>query len=128
MEGLTRILFVEDDADIRTIAQLALEAVGGFTVAVCESGDEALAVAPGFQPDLMLLDVMMPGMDGPATLFALKQHPSLAATPAIFMTARVQRHEVEQYRELGAIDIIPKPFDPLLLPATIAGIWARTRP
>lgn len=127
MEGLTRILFVEDDPDIRTIAQLALEAVGGYTVAVCESGDEALSVAPGFRPDLMLLDVMMPGMDGPTTLAALKRLPSLATTPVIFMTARVQRHEVEQYRVLGAIDIIPKPFDPLLLPETIAKIWSRSK-
>lgn len=122
---LRRILYVEDEPDIRAIAQLALESVGGFTVAACDSGQEALEKAPGFAPDLILLDVMMPGMDGPSTLDALRRMEHTAATPVIFMTAKVQPHEVAQYQELGALDVIAKPFDPMQLPADIQGIWER---
>ena len=87
---LARILYVEDEPDIRAIAQMALEAVGGFTVIACASGSEALANAPGASADLLLLDVMMPGMDGPSTLKALRELSATAQTPVIFMTAKVQ--------------------------------------
>ncbi len=120
---LARILYVEDEPDIRAIAQMALEAVGGFTVIACASGSEALANAPGASADLLLLDVMMPGMDGPSTLKALRELPATASTPVIFMTAKVQAAEVAQYRELGAIDVIHKPFDPMELSAQISRIW-----
>lgn len=121
---LARILYVEDEPDIRMVAQMALEAVGGFTVIACPSGSEALAAAPTAQADLLLLDVMMPGMDGPSTLKALRALPATAATPVIFMTAKVQAAEVAQYRALGAIDVIHKPFDPMALSAQISRIWA----
>ena len=120
---LARILYVEDEPDIRAIAQMALEAVGGFTVIACASGSEALATAPGANADLLLLDVMMPGMDGPSTLKALRELPATANTPVIFMTAKVQAAEVAQYRELGAIDVIHKPFDPMELATQINRIW-----
>ena len=120
---LARILYVEDEPDIRAIAQMALEAVGGFTVIACASGNEALANAPGAGADLLLLDVMRPGMDGPSTLKALRELPATANTPVIFMTAKVQAAEVAQYRELGAIDVIHKPFDPMELSAQINRIW-----
>ncbi|MDO9258321.1 MAG: response regulator [Pseudomonadota bacterium] len=122
---LARILYVEDEPDIRMVAQMALEAVGGFTVIACPSGSEALAAAPTAQADLLLLDVMMPGMDGPSTLKALRALPATADTPVIFMTAKVQAAEVAQYRELGAIDVIHKPFDPMELSAQISRIWAQ---
>jgi len=122
---LARILYVEDEPDIRAVAQMALEAVGGFTVIACSSGSEALAAAPTAQADLLLLDVMMPGMDGPSTLKALRALPATAGTPVIFMTAKVQAAEVAQYRELGAIDVIHKPFDPMELSAQISHIWAQ---
>ena len=122
-KSLARILYVEDEPDIRAIAQMALEAVGGFTVIACASGSEALANAPGANADLLLLDVMMPGMDGPSTLKALRELPGTAQTPVIFMTAKVQAAEVAQYRELGAIDVIHKPFDPMELAAQINRIW-----
>ncbi len=121
---LCRILYVEDEPDIRAIAQMALEALGGFTVIACASGSEALAAAPTASADLLLLDVMMPGMDGPGTLKALRALPATAGTPVIFMTAKVQAAEVAQYRELGAIDVIHKPFDPMELSAQISRIWA----
>jgi len=122
---LARILYVEDEPDIRMVAQMALEAVGGFTVIACPSGSEALAAAPTAQADLLLLDVMMPGMDGPSTLKALRALPATADTPVIFMTAKVQAAEVAQYRELGAIDVIHKPFDLMELSAQISRIWAQ---
>lgn len=121
---LSRILYVEDEPDIRLIAQMALEAVGGFTVIVCASGQDALTAAPASQADLLLLDVMMPGMDGPSTLKALRELPATADTPVIFMTAKVQATEVTAYKALGAIDVIPKPFDPMELSAQIQRIWA----
>jgi len=121
---LQRVLCVEDEADIRTVVQIALLDLGGMQLEVCSSGPEALAAAPGFAPDLILLDVMMPGMDGPATLAALRALPSFRATPVVFMTAKAQSHEVARYRQLGALDVIVKPFDPMTLAETLRGIWA----
>lgn len=123
-QTLARILYVEDEPDIRAVAQMALEAVGGFTVIACSSGSEALAAAPTAQADLLLLDVMMPGMDGPSTLKALRDMPATAATPVIFMTAKVQAAEVAVYKSLGALEVIPKPFDPMELSTQIQRIWA----
>ncbi|MGH8805418.1 MAG: response regulator [Polaromonas sp.] len=121
---LSRILYVEDEPDIRVVAQMALEAVGGFTVIACAGGREALSAAPDARVDLLLLDVMMPGMDGPSTLQALRELPATANTPVIFMTAKVQATEVAAYKALGALDVIPKPFDPMELSAQIQRIWA----
>ena len=78
-----------------------------------------------FAPDLVLLDVMMPDMDGPATLRALRQLPGMAALPVVFMTAKVQPQEVAEYRARGALDVIAKPFDPMTLAAQVREIWAR---
>src|SRR5687767_3643058 len=97
---LNRILYVEDDADIQEIASMALTAIGGFTLEACSSGAAAVSAAPAFAPDLILLDVMMPNMDGPTTLQELRRLPQTADTPVIFMTAKVQPHEVARYKEL----------------------------
>ncbi|WP_266168285.1 response regulator [Dyella subtropica] len=122
-KSLQRILYVEDEPDIQAVARIALEAVGGFELHVCNSGQEALDAAPSFDPDLILLDVMMPGMDGPSTLSALRELPALSKTPVVFMTAKVQNAEVAHYRQLGAVDVIAKPFDPMTLSTTLHGIW-----
>lgn len=124
-DTLNKILYVEDEADIATIARIALEDIGGFTLKYCSSGAEALIAVADFQPDLILLDVMMPGMDGPATLQALRQLPALRDTPAIFMTAKVQPHEVAQYLALGALEVIPKPFDPMQLADNLRCCWEK---
>ena len=124
-DTLTRILYVEDEPDIQTVARLALETLGGFAVEICSSGTEALSRASDFQPQLFLLDVMMPGMDGPTTLRMLRELPGFADTPAIFMTAKVQPGEVAHYLELGAMDVIPKPFDPMTLSNQVKAIWAQ---
>ena len=120
---LSRILYVEDEPDIRFVAEMALQAVGGFTVITCASGEEALGAAPEARADLLLLDVMMPGMDGPGTLKALRALPATAHTPVIFMTAKVQAAEVAVYKALGALEVIAKPFDPMTLAAQIQRIW-----
>ena len=123
--ALEKILYVEDDPDIRAIGAFALESVGGLTVRACGSGAEAVAAAAEFEPQLLLLDVMMPQMDGPATLQALRALDVTASTPAVFMTAKVQPREIEHYGRLGAIDVIAKPFDPMTLAAQVRAIFER---
>lgn len=120
---LQKIMMVEDEPDIQSIAKLALENIGGFTVEICSSGQEALDNVCKYNPQLILLDVMMPGMDGPTTLKALRQIPEIENTPIIFMTAKVQPQEVANYKALGAVDVIPKPFDPMALSDAIKEIW-----
>jgi two-component system, OmpR family, response regulator len=120
---LDRILYVEDDPDIQAIAVMVLDSISGFTLEPCSSGNEALTKAEAFAPDLILLDVMMPGMDGPETLQALRKIPSLEKTPVIFMTAKVQPQEVQGYLDLGAVGVIAKPFDPMTLSDQLREIW-----
>ena len=122
---LHRILLVDDEADIRTIARLALEAVGGFEVRECPSGLAAPQTAADYQPQLILMDVMMPVQDGPETLKALRATPGLPPIPVVFMTAKVQPQEVSALRSLGALDVIAKPFDPMTLAQTVRQIWER---
>lgn len=123
MKQLQRVLYVEDEPDIQAIAQLALEMVGGLTVKICASGTEAMAQAAGFAPDMILLDVMMPEMDGPTTFTALRAQPELADTPVAFMTAKVQPDEIAELKALGALDVITKPFDPMTLADEVRAIW-----
>jgi two-component system OmpR family response regulator len=123
---LTKILYAEDEADIRSIAQIALEDIGGFTLKYCNSGQEALDSAEEFQPDLLLLDVMMPGMDGPTCLRKLREKPALANIPAIFMTAKIQMKEIAEYKEMGVLEVINKPFDPMRLAQQIREYWDKS--
>ena len=127
MAELKRILYAEDEPDIQAIAKIALETVGGFELKICNNGEEALANAVSYAPDLLLFDVMMPGMDGPSAFKAIKEMPELANTPAIFMTAKVQPTEVAEYKAFGAIDVIAKPFDPMTLAEQIKTIWQKHR-
>jgi diguanylate cyclase (GGDEF)-like protein len=127
MNSLKQILVVEDDPDIQKIIRLALETVGGFKATVTGSGQEALAALDRCQPDLLLLDVMMPGMDGPTTLGQIRQHSEYRNTPAIFLTAKAQTHEVAHLLALGAIAVIAKPFDPMGLAAEIRQHWRHSR-
>lgn len=125
MSELKRILYVEDEPDIRAVAELALSAVGGFELCTCDCGEQAVREAVAFAPQLMILDVMMPGMDGPSTLRALRELPEMAGVPAIFMTAKVQPDEVKQLLALGALEVIPKPFDPMTLAQRVTTVWER---
>jgi two-component system OmpR family response regulator len=123
MSKLQRIIYIEDDQDIQDIVRLVLEDIAGFTVHFCSSGKDAVREAAAFSPDLILLDVMMGGMDGPATLAALRSQPSLADTPAVFMTAKALPSEVARLRLLGVLDVITKPFDAPNLPARLQTLW-----
>jgi two-component system, OmpR family, response regulator len=122
---VNRVLYVEDEANIRAVGVFSLEEVGGFIVEPAESGQEALKKAGSFEPDLILLDVMMPGMDGIATFKALRARVDTSQVPVIFMTAKVQPHEVQGYKDLGAIAVIAKPFDPVTLPDEVRALWVR---
>lgn len=123
MPALKRITYVEDEPDVRAVVNLALEKVGGFAVDPCCSGVQALERAPGFGPDLILLDVMMPGMDGEETFLKLRDMPVLASVPIAFMTANSQTREIERYLALGADGVVPKPFDVITLPERLHVIW-----
>jgi two-component system, OmpR family, response regulator len=122
---LTRILLVEDDPDIREIAEMALGAVGGFEVLACGTGGEALRRLGDFHPQLAVVDVMMPGMDGPGLMAAMRERPDTRALPIVFMTAKVQPEEMTRWRNLGAADVIAKPFDPMKLADRLRDIWGK---
>lgn len=124
---LRKILFVDDEPDIQEVVGMALELTPGLEIKTCGSGREALEMAPAYRPDLVVLDVMMPEMDGPATLRAMRTLPGLAETPVIFMTAKAQPTEIARFKQAGAADVIAKPFDPMKLGERIAGIWERVR-
>jgi CheY-like chemotaxis protein len=114
-----RILHVDDEPDIREVVEISLGLDPDFATRSCGSGEEALVAAIDWQPDIILCDVMMPMMDGPATLIRLRQNASTAAIPVIFMTARAQTRELDRFRSLGALGVIPKPFDPMTLAASV---------
>lgn len=120
---LNRIMCVDDNLDILTITKFTLEAMGGFSVMTCESAQEALEKVDTFDPDLFVLDVMMPEIDGPTRFQKLRDLPKWESTPIMFMTAKCQDHEVAKLMELGSIGVIPKPFDPVELPTRLIQIW-----
>jgi CheY-like chemotaxis protein len=117
-----KVLLVDDQEDIRKIGRLSLEAVGKHQVVVASNAAEALLLARDL-PDLILMDMMMPGTDGLSTLAELRGTPGLSSIPVLFMTAKVQRSEVEDYLRAGAIGVIQKPFDPMTLPSEIERIF-----
>ncbi|MGJ8596309.1 response regulator [Sulfitobacter sp.] len=116
---MIKLLHVEDDADIREIAMMALELSGEFEVVQCSSGADALDKVKSFTPDVFLLDMMMPGMTGRETLDQIRKDSTFATIPAIFMTARAQHSEIEELLMNGAAEVISKPFDPMALPDQI---------
>jgi CheY-like chemotaxis protein len=120
-----KILIVDDDPDIRFIAALSLRRVGGMDVVEADSGVEAVRKALEQQPDVILLDMMMPSMDGTATLATLRATAGTATIPVIFLTAKTVQVEVERMRALGAAGVLTKPFDPRTLPSEIMALLAR---
>lgn len=121
----TRILYVDDEPDIREVAAMSLELDSEFEVRTAASGVEALPLASEWKPDLILLDVMMPVMDGPTTFARLKEQPDTAVIPVVFITARAQAQEVKGFKSLGAKGVIAKPFDPMSLASTVRGYLSR---
>jgi len=122
-DALSRVLTVDDDPYLQEILVCVLEEVGRFTVKSCGSGKEALGCVESFMPELILLDVMMPDMDGPTTMLRMRQIPALAKIPVVFVTAKAGPKDIESYMSLGAAGVIPKPFDGLKLPEQIKDIW-----
>ncbi|MDF3809439.1 MULTISPECIES: response regulator [Rhodopseudomonas] len=114
-----RLLHIDDESDIREIVEISLGLDSAFEIRSCGSGEEGLTVAADWLPDVILLDVMMPLMDGPATLARLRENPNTHAIPVIFMTARAQTRELDRFRALGAVGVISKPFDPMTLAASV---------
>jgi len=123
--NLKRILYVEDDEDIAEVAVMALEALGNFEVTHCLSGKSAIESYLSVAPQLVLIDVMMPEMDGLETITELTKEYGPSLAPFIFMTARAQLHEQAVYREMGALEVIIKPFDPLTLCGDIEKVWSQ---
>lgn len=120
--GAKRILIIDDDSEILAVAQLTLKTVGGWQVATATSGMEGLTIAEAEKPDAILLDVMMPDMDGIATFQALQANSATQAIPVIFMTAKVQASEQKRFASLGVAATIVKPFKAMKLPAQISEI------
>jgi CheY-like chemotaxis protein len=120
-------LIVDDDSDIREVARLSLELIGGWAVSEAEGGSEAIEQARTLGPDVILLDVMMPGIDGVATLRVLAHDPRTSQIPVIFLTAKAQNGELRRLEAAGACGLIPKPFDPMRLAQEIEAILSAAR-
>ncbi len=123
MSELNHVACVEDDSDIRSIVELALGDLGGMNVSLFENGAAAVAGMEETAPQMILLDVMMPGMDGLETLSRLRAMPALSNTPCVFMTAKAQPSEIHRYVEAGALGVITKPFDPMTLADQVRDFW-----
>ncbi|MFN2645845.1 MAG: response regulator [Burkholderiales bacterium] len=123
--ALERICYVEDDEDIQRIVRMSLERVGKMTVEVVSDPNLAIAVITRFKPDLVMLDWMMPGMDGPALFRRMKVEPETAALPVVFITAKATQRDMDELVALGAAGTISKPFSPRDLPDQLRAIWAK---
>ena len=122
---LQRISYVEDDEDIQRIVRMSLERVGKMTVDVVSDSTTAIARMASFKPDLVMLDWMMPGMDGPTLFKKMKEDPQTAALPVVFITAKAQSRDMAELMALGAAGTISKPFSPKDLPEQLRQIWAK---
>ena len=122
-DALRKILCAEDDPDIRTILDFSLTGVGGYELCLCANGAEAVERAEAFAPDLVLLDVMMPTLDGPGAMRALRAKPAMRDTPIVLMSARALPDEIETLLAHGATGVIVKPFDPVALPDNLKIYW-----
>lgn len=124
MAELKKILHIEDEEDIREVALMVLELLGGFQVMQTDCGSAALAIVEDFAPDLLLVDVQMPGLTGPETLKEIRRIPNFENTPAIFMTAKLVGFEAESLMVAADLGLIGKPFDPITLSEEIRALWA----
>jgi CheY-like chemotaxis protein len=123
MAELKKILYAEDEPDVQTVVELTVQTMSDYEIKICDNGKILLDCVRDYNPDLILLDVMMPEMDGTTTFKHLQENEDTKRYPVIFMTAKAQLHEVEQFKEMGAIGIITKPFNPITLCDEIKSIW-----
>lgn len=125
MKKLGKILYAEDEPDVQTIVQMVVEAMSDYEIKICGNGRLLLECVEEYSPDLILLDVMMPEMDGPETYKNLQANEITKNIPVIFMTAKAQVHEVQLFSESGVVGVITKPFDPMTLCPEIQQIWEK---
>lgn len=123
MKELKKILYAEDEPDVQTVVEMTIQAMSDYEIKICENGKKLLDCVGDYNPNLILLDVMMPEMDGLTTFKNLQQNENTKDIPVIFMTAKAQVHEVEKFKEIGALGVITKPFDPMSLCDEILEIW-----
>lgn len=123
MLDLKKILYAEDEPDVQTVVELTVQALSDYEIKICDNGRILLDNVEEYSPDLILLDVMMPEMDGPTTLKALQSNEKTKKIPVIFMTAKAQSHEIENFQQEGILGVITKPFDPMLLCSEIGKLW-----
>ena len=122
---LVRICYVEDDTDIQRIVRMSLERIGKMTVEVVGDPTQAIDAMLAFKPDLVMLDWMMPVLDGPALFRQMKQRAETSALPVVFITAKAAQSDLEELTGMGAAGTIFKPFSPKDLPAQLRAIWAK---
>lgn len=122
---LEKIMIIDDERDLQEIAAFSLATAGNYHVKVCSSGEEALEVLKEFTPQMVLLDVMMPKMDGPTLYQKMKDLPGVQSAVVVFVTAKVEPSALKSYRDLGVKHVIPKPFDPMTLPEQVLAIWEK---
>lgn len=122
---LQKICYVEDDEDIQRIVRMSLERIGKMTVSICSDPMKAIDTIVAFDPDLVMLDWMMPGMDGPTLFRKMKEKPETSALPVVFITAKASQGELDELLRMGAAGTISKPFSPKDLPDQLREIWAK---
>lgn len=125
MKELRKILYAEDERDVQTIVEISIWSTSNYEIKICDNGKILLDCVEDYNPDLILLDVMMPEMDGLTTLKHLQTNEKTKNIPVIFITAKAQAHEVSSFNEKGVVGVITKPFDPMLLCSNIKEIWDR---
>ena len=125
MRELKKILYAEDEPDVQTVVEAVIQAMSDYQIKICGNGRKLLDCIDEYQPDLVLLDVMMPEMDGPTTLKFLQADEKTKDIPVVFMTAKAQIHEIKTFQEASIAGIITKPFDPMTLCSEIQGIWEK---
>lgn len=123
MNELKKILYAEDEVDVQTVVELTVQTLSNYEIKVCDNGKKLLECVEEYNPDLILLDVMMPEMDGPTTFKNLQINEKTKNIPVVFMTAKAQVHEIENLKETGISGVITKPFDPVSLCGDIEKIW-----
>ena len=124
-QPLSRICYVEDDEDIQKIVRMSLERIGKMTVEVVSDPLQAIEAIKAFRPELVMLDWMMPGMDGPTLFRKMKELPEVRELPVVFITAKASQAELDELRALGAAGTISKPFSPRDLPEQLRAIWSK---
>lgn len=126
MKDLKKILYAEDEPDVQIVVETVVQSLSDYQIKICDNGKKLIECVEDYNPDLILLDVMMPEMDGPTTLKAIQSNEKTKNIPVIFMTAKAQIHEIKDLQKANVVGIITKPFDPMKLCSELQEIWENT--